>query len=365
MLQFAHSQTAPLSRVFSFWPNADLCEPECDRGVAVGWTMEAVSGAALTGQPEGCNPRLWSAGEDSKMETSVRVVILNWNAAADTVRCLRRLSSWEELSAEPIVVDNASTDGSPLVILREYPSVHLIRNAVNLGFAGGNNRGITEALRQADAPILLLNNDARIDEGDVISLLDTLRENERIGLVGPLLFDADEEDRLLAAGGRDPSLHHQSHIRNTRCTQPITIVECVPGTVALVRSEVFRSVGLLDEDYFFASEVVDLCLRARKKGYLSAVDARARAFHSLARSSDLRETLHAYYIIRNRFLLIRKFHHEWRLLFYALWTPYSLAVSLKARLSGRPLAARAIGLGLVDGLRGRFGGQNERVLAAA
>jgi hypothetical protein len=299
------------------------------------------------------------------MGMNLATVILNWNAAVDTVRCVRRVASWDTLRARVIVVDNASTDGSPESIARECPHIQLLRNSANLGFAGGNNRGIREALRHGDAPILLLNNDARIEQQDVIRLLESLLANEQIGLIGPLLFDAQRKKKLLAAGSKDPTRHHHSHIRTLPSDEPIQIVECVPGTVIMVRAEVFRRVGLLDEDYFFASEIVDLCLRARQQGYLTAVDARAEAYHDLERSSHLRETLHSYYIIRNRFLLIRKFHRESRLLFRTFWTLYSLGLSLKAQLKGQRAAARAIRLGLSDGLQGRFGGQNQRVLAVS
>jgi hypothetical protein len=74
--------------------------------------------------------------------------------------------------------------------------------------------------------------------------------------------------------------------------------------------------------------------------------------------------LHSYYIIRNRFLFIRKFHPRSRFLFYGFWTLYSLALAVKVRLNGKAAMARAVCLGLLDGLRGRFGAQNERVLAA-
>jgi GT2 family glycosyltransferase len=295
------------------------------------------------------------------MELSI--IILNWNAAADTVRCLSEIASWKRLRPSIWAVDNASTDGSVEAIAGQCPAARLIRNPANLGFGGGNNRGIEEALAMGDAPILLLNNDARIAEGDAIRLLETLQADERIGLIGPLLFDAEQEDRLLAAGSKDPALHHRSHNHKLPVGGPVQIVECVPGTVLLVRAQVFRAIGLLDEAYFFASEVVDLCLRAAQHGYLSVIDTRARAYHYLGRSSALRGTLHAYYIIRNRFLLVRKFHHRCRMPLYAFWTLYSVALSLKARLIGQPATARAIRLGLLDGLGGRFGGQNARVLA--
>jgi hypothetical protein len=260
------------------------------------------------------------------------------------------------------VVDNGSTDGSLEIISRECPSVRLICNSSNLGFAGGNNRGVKEALAISDAPILLLNNDAFVAEKDIIRLLKTLESDEKIGFVGPLLFETDDGERLLAAGGRDPVLHHQSHILEVTPGKPIREVEYVPGTVLLGRPKAFRTLGPLDERYFFTMEVADLCMRARRRGYLSVIDVRAKAFHALSRSSDLRETLHTYYIVRNRFLFIRKFHTDHKTLFYSFWTLYSLALILKVWLAGKIATAKAVWAGLLDGLRGRFGGQNERVL---
>ncbi len=296
---------------------------------------------------------------------NLAIIILNWNAVEDTARCIHAISSWKRLRPEIWVVDNASTDSSLQAISRGFPGAHLIRNSTNLGFGGGNNRGILGALSIADVPVLLLNNDARIEEADAIRLLETLQADERLGFVGPLLFDAEQKDRLLAAGGKNPARHHRTHIERLPSGGPIHIVECVPGTVILIRDKVFREVGLLDVDYFYSSEVADLCLRARQHGFLSAIDTRARAFHALGRSSRFRDTLYAYYIVRNRFLLVRKFDQKRKLLFYTIWTLYSLALAVKELLSGRLPAARAIRLGLIDGMRGRFGGQNKRVLAIA
>ncbi len=290
------------------------------------------------------------------------IVILNWNAAADTVRCVHHIASWKSLQPAIWVVDNGSTDDSHEVISRECPGIHLIQNPANLGFAGGNNRGIAEALSTGDDPILLLNNDAWVGETDVTRLLEDLQADEQIGFIGPLLFDAERTDHLLAAGGRDPALHHQPHNHRLPDGGPVHIVECVPGTVFLGRARTFHAVGLLDEDYFFSGEVADLCLRARQQGYLSAIDVRARAFHDLGRSAKIRNTLHTYYSIRNRFLLVRKFHQKHKVVLYGFWALYSLALSTRVRLDGNRPTARAIRLGLLDGLHGRWGGQNDRVL---
>jgi GT2 family glycosyltransferase len=290
-------------------------------------------------------------------------IILNWNAASDTIRCVQELAGWSRLQPTIWVVDNASSDGSADIIAASCPQVHLIRNTANLGYADGNNQALRSALAWGNVPILLLNNDAMVAEAAVIRLVETLQANPQLGFIGPLLFDAAQPDRLLAAGGQNMVCHLTSHISKVTGDQPIYLVDYVPGTVILARAETLRLVGLLDPAYFFTGEIPDLCRRARQQGYLTAVDARAKAFHALHRSGELRGTLYPYYIVRNRFLFVQKFYPRARFLFYGFWGLYSLALSLKLQWQGQAATARAVRLGLADGLQGRFGGQNERVLA--
>jgi hypothetical protein len=77
----------------------------------------------------------------------------------------------------------------------------------------------------------------------------------------------------------------------------------------------------------------------------------------------MRETLYPYYIVRNRFLFVRKFYPRLKFLLYGFWGFYGLALSIKVQSTGKSVAAQAIRLGVWDGLRGKFGGQNERVKA--
>ncbi len=293
------------------------------------------------------------------LQSHISAIILNWNAAQDTIRCVQAIYGWSHLKADIWVVDNASTDDSVGAIKRACPGIHLVQNATNLGFGGGNNRGLERALACSDTPVLLLNNDATIAEQDVIQLLDTLENTPRLGCVGPLLFDRAHPDRLLSAGGRDISRHIQTHVTQIG-SGPLLPVDYVPGTAILIRAEVLRQVGLLDETYFFSGEIADLCERMPQKGYMCAIDARARAFHERHTELDRTEALRTYYSVRNRFLFIKKF----RSVFWAaLWATYATMMSVSAAMKRERLRARAICLAIVDGIRGRFGDQNERVLS--
>jgi GT2 family glycosyltransferase len=295
-----------------------------------------------------------------KCEMNVSIVVLNWNAAEDTIACLKPMLDWQAVWPLLIVVDNASHSNDVAAIQQQLPSAHLIKNSKNEGFSGGSNRGMAHALAQGDAPILLLNNDAVISETAVLQLIQTLAENPKIGLIVPQLFD--ENGKLLAVGGKNPAFHMQTRVEGFPNDDPLQIVETVSGTAVLIRAAMLRQIGLLDERFFFSTEMADLSLRAKKQGYLAAVDQQTRASHTVSRSSHLRDSLYTYYIIRNRFLILRN-HYPWHLHLLGFWKIYSFALCLKLWLNGSRSTARAVWLGVWDGLLGHFGDQNEHVMS--
>lgn len=293
----------------------------------------------------------------------VAVVILNWNAADDTIRCVQALAAWRHLRPLIWVVDNASQPDDAARIAAACPTVHLIRNPRNEGFAGGTNRGLEAALAATAAPILLLNNDAELDEPNMARLLATLAAHADAGIVGPLLYTRRER-RLIAAGSRNPVLHHKNLLPAPAAADAAYPVDYISGSVALIRPALLATAGLLDEAYFFTMELADLSRRARARGYRTLVEPGAVATHDLARSAARRSTLYTYYIVRNRFRYIRKFYRLAALPLTGVWLLYGLLLNARLRLSGEPASAQAVWLGTSDGVRGQWGGQNDRVLAA-
>ena len=292
---------------------------------------------------------------------NVSIILLNWNAAADTIACLQPMLAWQQVRPCLIVVDNASQGDDVAQIRQALPGVHLIENERNEGFSGGSNRGMAYALARGDDPILLLNNDAMIGETAVLRLAQTLQEQPDIGMVVPQLLD--EHGELVAVGGKNPAFHLQTRVQSFADDVPVQPVETISGTAVLIRATMLRQVGLLDERFFFSTEMADLSLRARQHGFVCAVDRRAQASHTISRSAPLRSSLYVYYIVRNRFLILRN-HYRWRLDLHSFWLAYTVALWLKLWLGGQRVTAKAVWLALGDGVNGRFGGQNERVLAA-
>jgi GT2 family glycosyltransferase len=292
------------------------------------------------------------------------VVILNWNAREDTVRCVEQVRSWRTIRAGIWVVDNASDSREGEAVAAAFPEIEVLCSPENLGFAGGTNLGIAAALEVSQAPLLLLNNDVFVDEADIVRLLQRLRLAPELGILAPVLYHATEKQRILSAGGRNPVLHRFHTLYELPESGGVSRVPSISGAAVIIRSTVFRSVGLLDESYYFASELADFCRRASRSGYISFVDPKAKAYHDIDRSSPFRQTLYVYYVVRNRFLYIRKFHRLTGLFLAATWAFYGGQQALRLRRAGRRATAKAISMGVVDGLRGRFGGQNDRVLDA-
>ncbi|MCA9955676.1 MAG: glycosyltransferase family 2 protein, partial [Anaerolineales bacterium] len=209
----------------------------------------------------------------------VSIVLLNWNGAEDTIACLHPLLDWRAVRPFLIVVDNASEGDDVAQIRQALPGALLIPNETNEGFSGGSNRGMEVALAQGDAPILLLNNDAVIEETAVLRLIQTLDENPQIGMVVPQLFD--EQGELVAVGGKNPAFHIQTRVQSFLDDAPVQIVETISGTAVLIQPAMLRQVGLLDERFFFSTEMADLSLRAKQHGFVCAVDRRAQASHTI------------------------------------------------------------------------------------
>lgn len=122
----------------------------------------------------------------------VRVVVLNWNSAEHTRRCVRSLTATEYPAdrLEVVVVDNGSVDGSVPVLQTVFPDLRLLENGANLGFAEGCNRALRDT-SEFDA-VALVNNDATVEPGWLWPLVRTLQDHPDVGAVSPKMLLAAE-----------------------------------------------------------------------------------------------------------------------------------------------------------------------------
>jgi hypothetical protein len=176
------------------------------------------------------------------------------------------------------VVDNASGDGTPEVVRREYPEVELIASESNLGFSAATNL----VLRRARSPFALaLNPDTRMTPGALDALLALLRARPEVGMCGPrLVLDDGTFDHAsrrafptpLSALGHFTGLGRREGARGRLAAYRAPGVERGPvdalnGAFMLMRREALDEVGLFDEGYWMYMEDLDLCYRFKQAGW--------------------------------------------------------------------------------------------------
>lgn len=207
---------------------------------------------------------------DSRQRTwpKVTVVLVNWNGEPFLDRCLTALLAQTIKPYEIILIDNASTDGS-LEIVRRFPSVRLIAQAQNTGFARGNNLGIDAASDESEW-IALLNADAFAEPRWLEALLAAAQSHPEFDVFGSKLVNA--ADATLLDGSGDA--YHISGLvwRTAHGVPQSTMDESVCeifspcAAAALYRRSALLAVGGFDEDFFCYVEDVDLGFRLRLAG---------------------------------------------------------------------------------------------------
>ncbi|XOF34118.1 MAG: glycosyltransferase family 2 protein [Candidatus Electrothrix sp. YB6] len=287
------------------------------------------------------------------------IIILNWNAAKDTVGCVRQLQSFLTDETTIYVVDNNSAPADQEQIQQNCQHIVLIQNDSNLGYAGGNNVGIRRALKDGCAYILLMNNDARIEEKDFRLLEQAMDAEPKLGIIGPII--RDNNGGILNAGGRDIGRHYISHFKTPVQPDALYDVDYVSGTICLIRASLFNQIGLLDEDYFFSGEIADFCTRAQKQRLPSGICCRtavqplASAMHDLSASHGNRGGIYTYYTVRNRFLYIRKHLRLSIPVLFSYWTALHLRHAFRCLRERKKTELRMVLKGLLHGLIGKFG----------
>src|SRR5262249_30534385 len=117
------------------------------------------------------------------------IIIVSYNACADLETCLASLVAQPpSVDREIVVVDNASTDGTPAAIRGRWPGVRLIEAGANIGFARANNLGIRQTFGEL---VLLLNGDTIVAPGAIDALVSVLDRRADVAVVGPRLAGRD------------------------------------------------------------------------------------------------------------------------------------------------------------------------------
>ena len=204
------------------------------------------------------------------MSASPRVllIVVNWNGRAYLEGCLSSLLALDYPDFSVVVVDNASTDGSPDFVREHFPTVELICSLHNLGYGGGANLALRTCL--ADVAVVL-NTDISVPADWLAHLVAPMIDDAMIGIAGSKLYYPGGQT-IQHAGGyiTAPQAwpgHYGLHDEDQGQHDALRDVEYVIGAALAVKRTTLEQIGLFDEGYFLYYEDVDLCLRARRAGY--------------------------------------------------------------------------------------------------
>lgn len=295
------------------------------------------------------------------MSPLVYVSILNWNNPADTRRCLDSVFRLDYDPYRVIVVDNGSADDSLAQLGEDGRDFRLIASPRNLGYAGGNNLAIREALAHGADYVWLLNNDAIAEPKTLAQLIGAMQANPTLGMTSPVLRYPEDSSIEYAAGYFDlgTATHRitcdldEARLWQGEHADRISLV----GTALLIRASLIRALGPLDESLFAYWEDTDLSIRANAAGFRNLAVLDANVFHVKTPpeiSERGRQPHFYYYMTRNELLLWRKHLSGALRLKASLWSVLRALPKIDRRADD-PRVGEACLAGLWDGLTGRTG----------
>jgi GT2 family glycosyltransferase len=294
---------------------------------------------------------------------SVVAIVVAWNSADCIARCLASLEA-SQFKVKTIVIDNDSHDETAAVV-GQFPDVTYHNTQANLGYAGGNNVGIKQAMAAGADYVFILNPDAYVATDCIGTMVAAMEADQTIAAASPKIYYADSDTVWFAGATLDwrngTSAHIGQGMQDTGQFDQDIDLSRANGCAMLVRTSALPAVGLLDEQYFLYYEETDWSVRFTNAGYTLRYIAAAHCYHAASQSTGgYFAPLYQYYTTRNSLLFMRTHHADGWPLFVMRHLGLSVQ-KLYRTARNRPRnvlrVARAIGKGYGDYARGRFGRQ--------
>ncbi len=213
----------------------------------------------------------------------VSIISINYNGVALTLEMLRSLHHVQYAPIEIIVVDNGSKE-DPSPISLEFPTINLIRSQHNLGFAGGNNLGITAAKGKY---VLFLNNDTEVHPEFLTPMVEAFEHDPELGVCSPkiLFFQSPDKKTIQYAGstGINPYTIRGGKIGSFEQDQgqfnDVRETSLGHGAAMMIPLKVIKQVGLMPDIYFLYYEEHDWFEMIKRAGYKILYVGTAEVYH--------------------------------------------------------------------------------------
>ncbi len=246
------------------------------------------------------------------IQESILIILVNWNGKNDTIECLDSLTKVTYENYSVLVVDNGSSDDSIIKIQEKYPHIPILQTHENLGFAGGNNIGISYGLKHDYTWVLLLNNDTIVAPNFLQEFMNCHQEEKKAKILGSKIYNYSDPQKIDHLGGMwDPVRADftslcQNKTEDGSSFEKMEKVDYVCGACMLIHRDVFQKVGLLEPSFFLFWEETDFCYRARKEGFETWTAPKAKIWHKINASFSGGKPHTQYFWWRSRLLWIKR-----------------------------------------------------------
>lgn len=306
------------------------------------------------------------------------VIIVSYNVKEFLEQALHSvLKATRGLVAEIFVVDNNSQDGSAELVREKFPQVRLIINEKNLGFAKANNQALSQAQGQY---IALVNPDCLVQEDTFIKIIGFFKNHPEAGMVGCKVLNPDGSlqlacrrsfptpwvafTKLVGLSRLFPRSRWFGRYNLTYLSpEEAHEVDAISGSFMVIRRELLRGVGYLDESFFLYSEDLDWCYRIKKAGWKIYYTPDTKIIHYKGESSKQSELDSTLMFYRAMLLFVRK-HFRKRYLIFPEWflimgigvkAVHSFSVKILKRITAPLIDVVFLNLSLLMALLIRFG----------
>lgn len=254
----------------------------------------------------------------------IAVVILNWNGSTLLQQFLPSVIQYSE-NATIYVADNASSDDSVAILKRDFPSVKIIQNKENFGFAKGYN----EALKFVDEPYYaLVNSDIEVTQNWLNPIFELFDNESKTAIIQPKILAFKEKTHFEYAGAAGGFIDQYGFpFCRGRIFETVeedkgqyddeTEIFWATGACLFIRNDVFHELKGFDPDFFAHQEEIDLCWRAFNLGYTTKYTSKSVVYHIGGATLDVANPIKTYLNFRNSLYMLVKNLPFWKL-FYLL-----------------------------------------------
>jgi len=241
------------------------------------------------------------------------VVILNWNGIQLLEQFLPSVVKYSP-EATIYIADNASTDDSVTFVKEHFPSVQIVQNNGNYGFAKGYN----EALQHIDAEIYaLVNSDIEVTENWLQPIIETFEKEPKTAIIQPKILDFKNKSYFEYAGAAGGYIDQYGYAfcrgrifdtveRDNGQYDDACEIFWASGACFFIRSAVYKELKGFDDDFFAHQEEIDLCWRAFNEGYIAKYNSKSVVYHVGGATLQQGNPKKTYLNFRNSLLMLTK-----------------------------------------------------------